>query len=276
MRIKKKHRNQYINTDDGVWVRNFCDDIPAVDINNLTKGEEKIFLDNETANLRQRNLQLGEINWPNIVIVSDGLDLQSKQAALAELPYQDVKIIAVNGALRQWKLIGNNPIKRALSMYVVNNPYPESLAYLPTTDYFPNCVASTRTNPAFLKKYQGQNFFYRPAVNLSYSAPMCDVEPVIDDYRNPICAAISLAWKFRVKKLLLFCCDDSFREDRPAAVKLENGFYSYEPQLMSQRIIDAHLYWLSQTGVAVGSHSSGLNYKNAAYIPLSNLKEFFS
>jgi hypothetical protein len=99
----------------------------------------------------------------------------------------------------------------------------------------------------------------------------------IDDYRNSICAAILLAFRFHVRKLLLFCCDDAFDIERPASEKLENGLWIYPQQNVAHDLIDANLYWLSnqEYEVAIKDHSSGPKYKNAGYIPMEGILDFF-
>lgn len=274
MRVKKKHQNEYVKIDD-IWVRNpYVKCIPT-DINNLTKGDESLFLNNELINSKRPRRILGELNWDNIVIVSSGYDFKNKQQILASLPYDKVKIICVNQSLAKWHLLGNSQIQRAVSLYMVNNPHVECLSYLPKHGYWPNLLASTRSYPGFIDNYMGQVFFYKPTKNLHYSTPFQDSVPSLDDYRNSICAAVSLAVFSKVKKLLLFCCDDSFEDSRPASIQLPNGLWTYPQQLKSQTIIDTQLGWLKNNGVAIRNHSSGLKYNNAAYIDEENILDFF-
>jgi hypothetical protein len=91
----------------------------------------------------------------------------------------------------------------------------------------------------------------------------------IDDYRNPICAAIGLAYRFGVQRLMLVCCDNSFDKPRDAAVQMKNGLWTYEQHLRSHDIIDANLYWLTHqkdAEVKVADWSNGPEYVNATYI----------
>jgi hypothetical protein len=274
MRIKKKHQSEYVRVD-GVWVRNPCSSVSPRDINNLTRGDEAMLLQNETLNRKRMFRQVGDFNWRNVVIVSDGYDFKEKQKALAELPYKDIKIICVNRSLANWHMLGNSKLQRMIDMYVVNNPHIECLSYLPKHGYWPNLLASTRTQPQFIDQYRGEVFFYGPAPNDSYTSPFSETEVTLDDYRNPICAAISFARHVKAQKLLLFCCDDSFDKERPASIKLDNGLWSYPAQLKAQNIIDAQLGWLTKSGIEVASHSSGLKYSNAAYIPIEGIRDFF-
>mgnify|MGYP003349337738 FL=1 len=153
--------------------------------------------------------------------VSDGYDFEKKQSILSRLP-NDVKFIGVNGALTKW-----NVSNRSLSWYVVNNPYKECMRYLPRrSKVLPKCIASLRTNHAFLSAYKGTKYRYLPTGNGKFSG-IGTKETLwqVDDCRNPICAAIELAYRFGAERILLFCCDDSFHVERPGAEKLSNGLY---------------------------------------------------
>jgi hypothetical protein len=163
-----------------------------------------------------------------------------------------------------------------MTFYLANNPYGECLGYLPKRHaYYPNLIASTKTNPAFLKAYRSQPYFYMATKDTNYSGVGHEGCMSLDDYRNPVCAAISLAWKRGVKRLALLCCDEAFEEDRPNSVRMENGLYQYPQQIMCQKIIDSQLYWLRKAGVEVADCSSGIKYENADYIDFDGLPSFF-
>jgi len=269
MRIKKsKDRNEYINAD-GIWVRNFNNKgVPHIDINKMfSEKEYQKLLKNEISN-RSRNLQNideEEIWFNKIIIVSDGYDFENKSKMLRKIP-QDVAVIATNGALAKWNLhLGEDP--KPINLYIVNNPYSECTKYLPSlTRYYPVCVSSIRTCPEFLDNYHGQAYFYEPSQQKDFGSPY-SAKYHIDDYRNPICAAIGIAAQFKTKKLMLFCCDDSFENERSAAEKLPNGLWTYPQQLKSQKIIDANLFWYKQReDVEIADHSSCAEYSNAQYI----------
>jgi hypothetical protein len=91
----------------------------------------------------------------------------------------------------------------------------------------------------------------------------------IDDYRNPVCAAIDLAFRFEARRIMLLCCDDSFKDPRDAAEELENGLYTYPQHLRLQDIIDAKAFWLNQykdRKIKVCDYSAGRKYDNITYI----------
>ena len=149
----KKHSsgNHYLLTQQNMWVRNF--NLPAVqyiDINKTIKSQDHfVFLKNETQNNFNKYswIDSEKLYHPNIVIVSDGYDFQKKHEVLSELP-KSVTLIGVNGSLAKWQIK-----TRSLNYYVVNNPYPECIKFLPkTSNILPKCIASPRTNFDFLNK----------------------------------------------------------------------------------------------------------------------------
>lgn len=266
MRIKKKYNNEYLLSPAGIWVRNFTKKQSRyLDINKLTSGEDyRTILNNEVKN---RYLDVPHIDTLGeshslCVIISDGYKFQEAQQLISKLP-REITILGVNGSLAKW----NISHRRNMGFYIVNNPYPECMSYIPTKHrYFPRCIASTRTYPDFISEYLGYLTTYVPTPQVDYQTPTRYATYRIDDYRNPICAAISLAYRFGVQRLLLCCCDDSFEDERPAAVQLENNLWTYPQQIMSHHIIDSHLYWLSSKNIKVGNYSSGPKYTNAEYI----------
>lgn len=282
MRIKKDliFKNEYIRAED-VWVRNFTKHIgQPIDINELfTSSDLGQITINESANrnLDRRRIAEQNFHFPKVVIVSDGFDFEKRQAQLCKLP-SDVAIFAVNQSLSKWKLMDTNP-KRAINLYVVNNPYKDCMNYISRkTKYFPSCVASSRTHVSFVESYQGNVYVYEPTPSLKFGSNPQEIW-YVDDYRSPICAAISLAHRFGVEKLALFCCDESFVDERPAAEQLKNGLWNYPQHLKLHNIIDANLYWLThqeEHAVNVVDYSSGAEYKNATYICTEEaLNEFF-
>lgn len=278
---KHKNGNDYLYSGN-VWVRNFTKkESPEKDITNLYKKDDfNLILKNELKNQSYPVISEENFNFKKIVIVSDGYDFEKKHLLLSKLP-QDVCILAVNGALNKWKLFSYETPeenRRTINGYVINNPYSESMKFMPKKDskYFPVCISSIRTNFEFLKKYLGDVYTYYPSFNKDFGHDVPQRYHV-DDYRNPVCAAISLAYRFNVNKLMLFCCDDSFEEERPNSVRLENGLWSYKPLLQSQDIIDGKFYWLKKfenEKIEVADFSSGKEYNNASYI--KNEEEFIS
>lgn len=262
----KKHpsRNKYIRAGD-LWVRDFTQtNVEALAIDHLFDEIDKhTVVSNETVNSRYARIHDEKITFRKILIVSDGYKFNETHKQLTKIP-NDVAIMAVNGALKKWTIAKQRPV----NAYVVNNPYPTCLSYIPTNGYYPACIASSRTNHAFVEKYQGQLYIYEPAMENVFGR----TKPVtyrIDDYRNPICAAIGLAYRFGVRKLMLCCCDDAFENQRDVAVKMKNGLWTFPQHLRSHDIVDANLYWLTHQKdleVLAADWSNGPELKNAAYI----------
>jgi hypothetical protein len=75
---------------------------------------------------------------------------------------------------------------------------------------------------------------------------------------------------------LLFCHDECFAEKRPASIQVENNLWAYPQQQLANEVIDAHLGWLQNANIKMGYHATGLKLKNATYIPLEQVCDFFN
>lgn len=272
MHIRKHaNKNEYIRAGD-VWVRNFAKKSvkPLIVDHMFEKDDYERVMANETKNDNQARISDEEITLPNIVIVSDGYSFKERHKLLLNLPSY-VAVLTVNRALRSWELMSTDESNRkTINAYVVNNPYEECMSYLPSKDsmYYPVCIASSRANYQFIEKYQGNLYLYDPTPENTFGLKRPQ-QYHIDDYRNPICAAIGLTFRFKVERLMLMCCDDSFDKEQDYSVPLKNGLWTYPQHLRSQEIIDANLYWLThqeEHDVQVSDWSDGAEYTNASYI----------
>ena len=272
MRIKKHPSgNEYILAS-GLWVRNFVKPCTRyLSVNDMFSREDmSLVLKNSELNKNRPKIASESIFFRAMVIVSDGYRFPEKHLWLGGIP-KDVGILAVNSAARRWKLVSPDvppERRRTINAYVVNNPYPECLAYLPENKYYPTCIASARTNSDFVGRYPGDVYLYSPTPEEGFGYEVKE-RYCIDDYRNPVCAAVGLAYNFGARKVLLLCCDDSFAECREGSVALPNGLHTYPQQIMSQETLDANLYWLTSQQdreVAVANCSEGIKLKNALYI----------
>lgn len=273
MRIKKKYKNEYVlsSLENKVWIRNFTLNAPFIDINHLFDADFKTILINEIYNdtSNAERIDVGDFNFPQCAIISDGYKFEEKQEILSKLP-KNVIILGVNNALKKWT------VKRQMNFFVINNPYKEALTQLPIKhSYFPRCISSIRTYHKFVQQYKGHIYNYTPVPQENYEHNRKDAIYKIDDYRNPICASIGLAYRFKVKNLLLFCCDESFENSRPGAEQLENGLWQYPQNKIAHDIVDANLYWLKESGIKIANHSSGYNFNNAPYISKEEITGFF-
>lgn len=265
-----KDGNEYIRTNQNMWVRNFTKiNCQSIDLNKTYNSQDYfVFLKNEIQNNMQKYLWIHNenISHEKILIVCDGYGFDKKQKLLAQIP-KDVTIIGVLGSLARWPV--NN---RLMNYYVVNNPYSDCLKYFGKRHirHFPKCIASIKTNSDFLSNYRGNIYKYMPVYESSYSSRFQKEASVqIDDYRNPICAAIQLAYMFNPQKIFLLGCDDSFDNERPGAEKLENGLYQYPQQRTAHELIDAKLFWIKTLvyqEINLYYNSNGLKFENATYI----------
>ena len=271
MRIKKSStHNEYIRAGNA-WIRNYTKSgVTPMGLSSLFLNEEhQQILANEVKNKNYTRISDEPIQFENIVIVSDGFNFRWKHLAIAKFP-RNVAVFAINRALKNWKLMSRDldvSVQRPVNAYVINNPFTEAISYLPNS-YFPACIASSRTNFRFLSKYTGNKYIYEPIPERDFGTEKKE-RYFIDDYRNPVCAAIGLAFRFKVKKLMLVSCDDSFEEQKDFAEQLPNGLWTYPQHLRAQEIIDANLYWLThqdEQKVAVADWSDGAKYNNATYI----------
>jgi hypothetical protein len=273
MRIKKHPSgNQYLLTEQNLWVRNFTSVVAPLDINQLsTKTDYSNYLKNEILNDRITALDFSSLKSSAAVIVSDGYNFKENHQVLKELS-NSVSIIATNRSLVKWG------INRKIDFFVVNNPYKECMNFLPNHRYYPKCIVSSKTYPQFVEEYQdkgGVVLSYTSTSDSNYASPRINVQ--LDDYRNPICAAINLAYKLGVTKLLLLGCDDSFDSERPAAIQLKNGLWTYPQHLISHGILNAMLYWYKKIkGVKIGNCSFGPFYEGVPYIPKEEVCKFFN
>ena len=140
---------------------------------------------------------------------------------------------------------------------------------------FPKCIASLKTNSDFISNYRGKILKYLPVYENGYASKFySDNQTKIDDYRNPICAAIHVAYLFNAYKIFLLGCDDSFEGERPGSEKLENGLYQYPQQRIAHELIDSKLFWIKNLPyqeIQIYNNSSGLKYENATYIEESEI-----
>jgi hypothetical protein len=274
IRIKKhRNRNDYILSKNGMWVRDFTKPlIKGVDINNLISiPDMQIMLENEMRNHDKlyQKIETEDFHYEKIVIIGDGYQCKEKQKLLENLP-NDVLIFGVNKAFAAWDC------SRRLNYYIVNNPYEECLFYYPPiVKSWPKCLASTRVYPDFIKHYKGTIYLYNPVVDEIYSGVKKEVNYFVDDYRNPVCAAICLAYKFKVKKLLLMSILDLYETERPGTEK-HNDLWIYPQQKTAHSIIDANLYWLQKAKISVVYNDSGPDYEFATYINDSEVKGYFN
>lgn len=274
MKIKNHpNRNDYCLSKHGYWIRDFTKKLAKpYDINDMMSLDDiKLVLENELkTNLKKYQMLEDHIVHEKAVIIGDGHGFEENVKLIESLP-SDVAVIGVNGAFAKWKS------SRRLNYYVVNNPYQECLYYYPQLiTSWPKCIASVRTNAHFLEVYKGALFLYNPTVSENYNGIITDNEVFIDDYRNPICAAIGLSYKFNVKKLLLMSTLEMYAEGRAGTELAKDSLWIYPQQKVAHDLINHNLYWLKKEKIEVSYTDGELDYEFATYIKSVDLKRFFN
>ena len=271
MLIRKLNNQKYINAS-GIWVRDFTKlSNNYYDINNLIKKEDySLILENEINNNKLQELDLKRYRFRKIIIISDGFNLKSNIEKLKDIP-GDVAIIGVNGILQNW-----DATVKSINFYLINNPYKEALSFLPRkSKYYPSCLLSNRAYKEFASNYHGMCFKYCPPPQRNFGSLRTGQNFYIDDYRNPICASIVLSYYFGVEKLLLFCCDEMYNEQKDGTIKV-GEHYMFPQQQLAHEIIDANLYWLKnkEENPVKTAYFGDTDYVNAQYI--ESVKEYFN
>jgi hypothetical protein len=270
-----KNKNEYFFTDDKIWVRNFAKtNVKPSDINNFYSEEEiQMLLNNEVKNNEIQTLDLmSEIkDFKKVLIISDGYGFKDASTWLDQIP-NDVKIIANYGACRFWNS------KRLPNYMLVTNPFDDALVYLPEK-IFPMLIASSRTNPNFLRRYANTIIKYFPTPDENYESHSSHNNPMrIDEYRNSIAASVSVAFKMNCEKLLIAYPVNAYEKQRPATEKIEeNELYYYPQQKISCNIIDANLFWYKLGKPNANICYSGIknSLKFANYIETNMIRNFY-
>ncbi len=266
----KKHPtgNEYLRAGD-VWIRNMWKSNQALQLSSLYEGGDfSQACKNEEMNRNYKRISDLELNFKQVIIVNDGYKFLENYEWLLEVS-NTCCILAVNEVLRKWRLYKDRKGK-PINGYVTNVLSNESTRCLPKVNlgYFPVCIASSRTNADFLRDYRGDIYTYTPTPEMSFGYHRTD-SYYVDDYRNPVVAAMNLAYRFNAEKILLFACDDSFEDERFGSVRLDNGLYTYPPLVRTQQIIDANAYWLTKhpkKSIKIADWSHGPKYMNASNI----------
>lgn len=270
MLIKNFNKNKYI-LENKIYVRDLTNENSVgLDLNHLFSDSDlNLIIENEMENFSQRIPEFELENYDNIIILGSGYNSKEDHIFLKDLNKKTC-IIGINNSLKNWNF--KELSKRNMNYYFINNPYDDSLNYLPTShNYYPKCIASIRTNPNFIKNYKGNKFFYCPTPNINYSnISKKYFNNTIDDYRNSVCGSLSLAFKFNAKKIILCYCDDSFVDNRPGSVLLENNLYCYPQQLFVDSIINNMCHWFKTKKIEIFNYSSNKLINNSIKINNTN------
>lgn len=236
---KDINQNEYMKIGK-YWVRNFSvPTIKEIDINNFYYDINlQEIIQNELENTRLKNelLEKDLFNrYRNFLIVSDGYGFENHK--LFDSIRSDVCIIATNQAARLWES------KRLPDFFLINNPDPSCMVAMPVR-IFPKLIASRKTHNKFLRSYPNGLHFYDAVPDGYYKSPFNDTSEIhIDDYRNPICAAIGLSFKFGQGNLFLAFCSPAYKNKKDGMVDLGDNLHNYPAQRTADEIIDANLFF---------------------------------
>lgn len=268
---KHKNRNEYLKVEN-YWVRNFGkEDVDKRDLNILYDEKEyKQIIANEinNNNLEHTNVASENFVFDNMIIVSDGYNFEQHKESIPNLP-ENTCIITVNQAFRLWQSTVYP------EYYLICNTSESAMSVLPTK-IFPKLFASKRTYSTFVKRYKNIIYFYDPVPDFTYQSPYTkESELLIDDYRNPICACLGLAYSLRVSRIFLAYCSHAYKEHRDGTELLEEGIYQYPQQKLADKIVDGNLFWYSVNMPSVEIFHTGIrkSFLYGKYLEKEEFKE---
>ena len=270
--------NQYLLTSDNkIWVRNFgINHAAPLDLNNLyAEHEIETIITNEIINSYHKNAtyEPEELFDKNVFIISDGFNFENTLKIINSIEIENPYIILTNNALKLW-----NVDKYLPSLFVVNNPYKDCIANI-NKRIFPRLLASTKTMPEFFKyyNYKAGIYVYHSPPQKNYQAPIKnDYSKYIDDYRNPICAALINCFYGNAKKIYLMSCSEGYKEPRNGT-SLVNEIYQYPQQKLADQIIDLNIFWYLKNKPETSIKYYGINksFKFSKYISEEDFREEF-
>ena len=236
--------NQYLNVEKNTWVRDFTlNHVLPIDINNLIQEEEiKTFISNELINntLKFPKFETKDLSNKNVFIVSDGFGFDDINDILQNINIKNKFIILTNNSLKKWNNFNVLP-----DLFVENNPYKNALNNI-NSKIFPNCLLSNRIYPEFVKMYKYKNInFYNPTPSSKFnSTSENEISNYLDDYRNPICAAINYCFLCNVENIHLLYCSEGMVKEKSASLLHNDGIhYQYYQNKLSDKIINGMIFW---------------------------------
>lgn len=237
---KHKNSNEYMRSGN-YWIRNFYGEcLKPKDVNNFYYNVDiKSIINNEMKNSNMRHPYLeSELfrKYKKTIIFSDGFGFDENHK-LFERISPDTLCISVNQAARFWNAAAFP------DFLLINNPDEICLTGMPTSR-FPVLIASRKTCNKFLQNYKNLIYIYDSVSDDYYESQVSkSSEFHLDDYRNPICAAISLASKFVRGDIYLAFCSTAYKEKKDGMSKIEDGVFQYEPQTVADQLVDGNLFW---------------------------------
>jgi len=274
--IIKNHKNgnQYKHVENNIWVRNFTLNYnKPVDINKLFDEKEiSTFIFNENKNIFSKftKFEPKDLSQKNIIITSDGFGFENINEVLNGINLNKKFIILTNNALKKW-----DNLKVLPDLFVENNPFKEALNNI-SYKYYPNCLISTRTFYQFVNNYKYKNINLYNPTPLEFYNPITKIDDskYLDDYRNPICAAINYSYLCNAKNIFFLYCSEAFEEEKPATILHNDGIhYQYQQNKLSEKIIDSMIFWIRKNNKSCNVFYHGLDktFKFASYIEKEDL-----
>lgn len=274
--IIKNHKNgnQYKHVENNIWVRNFTLNYnKPVDINKLFDEKEiSTFIFNENKNIFSKfpKFEPKDLSQKNIIITSDGFGFEKINEVLNGINLNKKFIILTNNSLKKW-----DNLKVLPDLFVENNPFKEALNNI-SYKYYPNCLISTRTFYQFVNNYKYKNINLYNPTPLEFYNPITKIDDskYLDDYRNPICAAINYSYLCNAKNIFFLYCSEAFEEEKPATILHNDGIhYQYQQNKLSEKIIDSMIFWIRKNNKSCNVFYHGLDktFKFASYIEKEDL-----
>jgi hypothetical protein len=263
------NRNVYLKCDS-FWIRNpnVIGSVPQ-DINNVYSDNEiKTYIENEIYNskLNIPNIETETFEWETVIIVSNGFGFKNNhQELLDKFPNSRKSIvISANNTPRFWES------KRLPNYYVTNN-----LNDFSNFKFLPILIAGKRSNPLSIVKYRNMKYFYSHTPSYNFNSPSDRNSLLyIDDYRNPICAALSCCNNYRVQNIVLAFCSEGYDVKRDGMEYISDDVYMYPQQKLANKIINSMIFWYLVNNPQSKIFYTGLknSFSLAKYIDIKDLK----
>lgn len=265
-----KDRNQYSLTNN-IWVRNFTrDDTKPIDINDLYEDEEiQTCIENEIKNskLIVPNISTENFEIDSVVIISNGFEFRENHKNIIESidTFDNKQVFCVNKTILLWNA------NKYPNFYLTN-----SFTKPTGMNFYPRLICSQRMDYNFLKSYRNNKFVYSPTPNYKFSSPnSIDETFFIDDYRNPICAALHCAYKFKAERIFLAFCSEGYSDKKEGMVDAGEGVCMYPQQKMANDIINHMIFWYRYSNPNTKIFYTGLknSFSFAKYLKVNDFIE---
>jgi len=268
------NKNEYMKVDN-YWIRNFSKtNVVPKDINNLYDDSDiKVIIENEIKNekLTAPNLLEENIYFDDVLIISDGLGFNDHKNLLQDIR-SNVCVIALNKTMVFWEAI------KFPDFYLISSPFENCLADIPKKGY-PKLIASRRTCHKFISAYRNVIYFYDPTCDDKYKSPVAKNSSIyIDEYRNPICAALNCAFNFRAKNIYLAYCSDGYKAHRPGCISVDENSFCYPQQQLANNIVNANIFWNKFSNPNNNIYYTGIknSFSFAKYVESDDFRKLIS